>query len=86
MTDDYQTIYHNYRTGLETPSRRMEAWYLGIVDFKLAQYCMKNLPEQGPDRTEWNAIMQDMATPTCDPVIISHRIFTLAERLAATKK
>ncbi len=43
---DYAAAYRNTRLEQLTPSRRLEAWYLGYVDFKLAKFCRERIAEQ----------------------------------------
>ena len=43
---DYGAAYRNLRTRQVTPSRRLEAWYLGLTDFKLARFCRLKLEER----------------------------------------
>ena len=38
-TIDYSTLYVNKRTSGVSYSRRMESWYCGLIDFKLARFC-----------------------------------------------
>ena len=42
---DYAAVYRNDRRQQLTPSRRLEAWYLGSVDFKLAKLCQGRIAE-----------------------------------------
>jgi hypothetical protein len=44
-TSDYNAGYRNARTGQITPSRRLESWYQGLVEFKLAKWCEKRIAE-----------------------------------------
>ena len=45
MVADYAAVYRNDRRQQLTPSRRLEAWYLGSVDFKLAKLCQGRIAE-----------------------------------------
>ena len=42
-TSDYNSGYRNDRTGQQTPSRRLEAWYQGLVDMKLVKWCRREI-------------------------------------------
>ena len=43
---DWNSAYHNERTGQIISSRRMESWYQGLVDMKLVKWCRKRLAER----------------------------------------
>ena len=43
---DWNAAYHNVRTGQITSSRRMEAWYQGLIDMKLVKWCQKRIAER----------------------------------------
>lgn len=40
---DYNAAFRDRRTRQLSPSRRLECWYLGLVDFKLATWCRTHL-------------------------------------------
>ena len=46
VRSDWNAAYHNERTGQITSSRRMEAWYQGLVDMKLVKWCRKRIAER----------------------------------------
>ena len=46
ISSDYNNGYRNPRTGQQTPSRRLEAWYMGQVDMKLVKWIRARLAER----------------------------------------
>ncbi len=58
---DYGTVYLNDRLKKLIPSRRLEAWYLGYVDFKLAKFCREHIAEQKKQELNTAAVEAELA-------------------------
>ena len=85
---DYNSGYRNDRTGQQTPSRRLEAWYQGLVDMKLVKWCHARLAERkakGEDvsaaEDELKAIIHEANAPRSDFGIARRRIAEIARGL-----
>ena len=69
-TSDYNSGYRNRRTGEQTPSRRLEAWYEGLVDMKLVAWCRNRLAarkKSGEDVTAFEEKLQALIRETNVP-------------------
>lgn len=95
VTSDYATVYSNDQSLWTNPagvqfaiSRRMEAWYLGIIDFKVAEYCRNRinaLKKQGINTVhfekELNGIAKSGAIPDGNMDEAAVKLLRLAEKL-----
>ncbi len=82
VTADYGTIYRNLRTGAFSVSRRMEAWYLGQMDARLAKYCRAKLKEKGQSTAELDRIIARGAAPDGNLEAAAGDLFWLGEKLS----
>ena len=63
VTADYGAAYKNARRNGFAASRRLEAWYLGYIDFKLARFCenrIAQLQAMGEDASQYENQLQDI--------------------------
>ena len=86
---DYNCAFRNPRTGQVAPSRRLEAWYQGLVDFKLLKWCRLRLAERekrGEDVSKIKAklerLIRDADVPRGDFEKIRVRLMNIARMLA----
>ncbi|MBE6396598.1 MAG: hypothetical protein E7046_06315 [Lentisphaerae bacterium] len=86
---DYNCAFRNPRTGQVAPSRRLEAWYQGLVDFKLLKWCRMRLAEResrGEDVSKIKAklerLIRDADVPRGDFEKIRVRLVNIARTLA----
>ena len=86
---DYNCAVRNPRTGQVAPSRRLEAWYQGLVDFKLLKWCRLRLAERekrGEDVSKIKAklerLIRDADVPRGDFEKIRVRLANIARMLA----
>ena len=91
-TSDYNAGYRNSRTGQITPSRRLEAWYQGLVDFKLVKWCQLRIAERmakGEDMSKVKAgletLIREANAPRGDFEKTRTRLSAIAESLAKGK-
>lgn len=89
---DYNAGYRNVRTGQITPSRRLESWYQGLVEFKLAKWCEKRIAESKAAGLDVSGIEKTLKsiyaaanTPRSDLDECSKSLAKLAEKLASLK-
>lgn len=96
VTSDYATVYTNGQSLFQNPeklqftcSRRMEAWYLGIVDFKVAEYCRNRISALKSRGTaalhfekELAAVINAGASPDGNMEEASRKLLLLAEKLS----
>jgi hypothetical protein len=87
---DYNCAFRNPRTGQITPSRRLEAWYQGLVDFKLVKWCRLKLAERekhGEDvssiKGKLDMLIRDADVPRGDFEKIRVRLVNIARMLAS---
>ena len=87
---DYNCAYRNSRTGQIAPSRRLEAWYQGLVDFKLVKWCRLKLAERekhGEDvssiKGKLDSLIRDADVPRGDFEKIRIRLVNIARMLAS---
>ena len=90
---DYNCAYRNPRTGSIAPSRRLEAWYQGLVDFKIVKWCRQRIAERtakGEDlskvKSGLDSLVKEADSPHCDYVKIRARLSAIAESLAGSRK
>lgn len=90
---DYNCAYRNPRTGSIAPSRRLEAWYQGLVDFKIVKWCRQRIAERtakGEDlskvKSGLDSLVKEADSPRCDYVKIRARLSAIAESLAGSRK
>ena len=86
---DYNCAFRNPRTGQVAPSRRLEAWYQGLVDFKLLKWCRLRLAERekrGEDvskiKVKLERLIRDADVPRGDFEKIRVRLANIARMLA----
>lgn len=80
-TDDWQAVYRNKRINSIQVSRRMEAWYQGIIDFKLAKFCRKQLKDAGKSTDVLDQIIAKGSKQDSNLEAIRTELFELAESL-----
>ena len=87
-TSDYGAAYMNPRTDQLAPSRRLEAWYLGLVDFKTAGFCRLKIEERKKsgfnteaEERELSEIIQEGFRSGGDMDAAGKRLLDLAEKL-----
>lgn len=87
-TSDYGAAYLNPRTSQLAPSRRLEAWYLGLVDFKTAKFIREKIAEKkkagintAAEEKELAEIIQEGFRADGDMEQAGKRLLTLAEKL-----
>ena len=90
-TTDYNAAYSCARTGGLAPSRRLEAWYLGLVDVKLVKWCRTRLKDMDGDVSallsrELGKIVEAGSAPNANHVELGHRLLMLSERIAKGKR
>ena len=85
---DWNAAYYNPRTGQITSSRRMEAWYQGLVDMKLVKWCKNRIAERkakGEDMSRKEKklaeLIQEGDVRMCDYDKIRNLLFILSEHL-----
>ena len=67
---DYNAAYYSAGRKRATPSRRLEAWYRGLVDFKTAQWIRRRLAAAkaaGADTTGYERGLRDLAAAANTP-------------------
>ena len=87
-TVDYGAAYWNERVRQAAPSRRLEAWYLGLVDFKTAKFIRKKIADRkkagldtSADEKELSDIIQEGFRSDGSMELAGKRLLALAERL-----
>lgn len=85
---DYGTIYENRRLKKLTPSRRQEAWYQGLVEFKLAKFCREKIEKRrkagkdvSAEEKELSQIIQEGFSSGGNMDTAGRKLLKLAERL-----
>lgn len=85
---DYNAGFYNARTDQITPSRRLEAWYQGLIDFKIGKWCAQRIAEAKKRGTDVSAIEEELRrlyrsanVPNCDLQAKSDRLFEIAEEI-----
>ena len=85
---DYGTIYENRRLNKLTPSRRQEAWYQGLVEFKLAKFCREKIEKRrkagkdvSAEEKELSQIIQEGFSSGGNMDTAGRKLLKLAERL-----
>ena len=59
---DYNGMYRNERTNRSCPSRRMEAWYQGVIDQKLAKWCIRRLAQAKKAGKDVSVLAEELRT------------------------
>lgn len=90
---DYATLFLDRRTKQLAVSRRQEAWYQGLMDFKLARYCQKKIDDRqtkGQNSNEHQLllteIIEDGFKNQGKLTEISKRLLDLAESLTEAEQ
>ncbi len=80
---DYGTVYRDNRTAQYAVSRRQEAWYQGLVDYKLAVFCRRKIAERNDIAAvkELNEIIDLGFKPNGNMDAARSRLLRLAEKL-----
>lgn len=87
-SSDYGAAYLNVRCSKLAPSRRLEAWYLGLVDFKTAKFCREKIAERKKagmnteaEEKELADIIQEGFRSGGSMELAGKRLLALAEKL-----
>ena len=87
-SSDYGAAYLNVRCSKLAPSRRLEAWYLGLVDFKTAKFCREKIAERKKagmnteaEEKELAEIIQEGFRSGGSMELAGKRLLALGERL-----
>jgi len=86
-TCDYNAAYRNRRVERLAPSRRLEAWYLGLVDAKLVKWCRAHAKTLSAEtakgfEAELDALVAASAARGANLAALSARLLKLSERIA----
>ena len=89
VLDDYAAAYRNVRTGQVAPSRRLEAWYKGLTELKLAKWCRDRIAamkkkdvDVAAYERELSDIIDEVSAREGDASAGAQRLFALSERIA----
>ena len=92
-TVDYDASYWNRRVCQVAPSRRLEAWYLGLVDFKTVKFIRGKIAERKKtginteaEEKELTEIIQEGFRSGGSMELAGKRLLALAERLIEKTK
>ena len=87
---DYGAVYKDDRTRLMSPSLRLEAWYQGHIEQRLAKWCQVHMAKvtDSAKRADFSARLGDIVkcatAPRPDFDDLSRKLLTLSEEIAAS--
>ena len=92
VIDDYQTCYMNSLRTRIAMSRRLEAWYLGLTEFKLEKFCRERIEQLRSASKDVSAAVKRLESiitqanaPGSDLDIAAKQLLALAEQLDKEK-